>query len=95
MKNKNNDKTPSQLLNLITEVREAYNGGKYDQFAHSYATGVFISIIDSARSGLCDLQEGINNCYERHSKELETIRDREMKNIQKVCNEAKIEDLYA
>jgi hypothetical protein len=95
MKNKNNDKTPSQLLNLITEVREAHNGGKYDQFAHSYATGVFISIIDSARDGWCDLQEGINNSYDRHSKELQTIRDREMKNIQKVCNESKPEELYA
>jgi len=94
MKNKNN-KSATELLNLITEVREARIGGKYDQFAHSYATGVFISIMDNARGGWCDLQEGINRSFEAHSKELQTIRDQEMKNIQKVCNEAKIEDLYA
>jgi len=95
MKNKNNDKSPSELLNLITEVREARIGGKYDQYAHSYATGVFISIMDNARGGWCDLQEGINRSYESHSKELQEIKDREMKNIQKVCNQANPEELYA
>jgi len=97
MKNKNNDKTPSELLNLITEVREARIGGKYDQYAHSYATGVFISIMDNARGGWCDLQEGINNSFEAHSKELQEIKDRDMKSLQSACNQATREelDLYA
>ena len=95
MKNKNNDKSASELLNLITEVREARIGGKYDQFAHSYAVGILISIMDNARNGYNDLQESINSSYEQHSKELQKIKDQEMINLQKVCNEAKLEDLYA
>ena len=97
MKNKNNDKSASELLNLITEVREARIGGKYDQFAHSYAVGIFISIMDNARNGYTNLQENINISYEAHSKELQEVKDREMKSLQSACNQAAREelDLYA
>ena len=75
MKNKNNEnnKTSTELLSLIVEVREAQNKG-YDQFAHSYAVGTYISIIDSALNGYYDLQEGINLSYERHLTELNKIK---------------------
>jgi hypothetical protein len=75
MKNKNNEnnKTAADLLNLIVEVRELHNGG-YDQFAHSYATGTLISIIDSALNGYYDLQEGVNLSYNNHLIECNKIK---------------------
>jgi len=86
------NKTAADLLKIILEVREAKNGGRYDEFASSYATGTLISIMDSALKGYYPLQEGVNLSYEAHENELQKTK---MEQIQKVANAAKPEELYA
>ena len=90
MKNKN--KTAHELLKLVLEVREAKNDGRYDEFASAYATGTLISIMDSALRRVIPLQEGVDLSYDAHEAELDALK---MKNLQKVANQSKLEELYA
>ncbi len=87
MKNKSAD----ELVDLILEVREKHNGSST---GYAYATGVLITIMDWARNtgSIKDLQEQINSNYELYEKELQALK---LKDIQKVANKAKLEELYA
>jgi hypothetical protein len=87
MKNKNN-KTADELVDMILEVRKKQDG---TSTRYAYATGVLIALIDGARS-MNDLQEQINSSYESYEKELQTLK---LKDLQKVANKAKLEELYA
>ena len=90
MKNKNN-KSANELLNLIVDFKR--KEGKGD-VAYAYGSGVLIAIMDWSRgsSDKNDLQLQINSHYELYEKELMALK---LKDIQKVANESKPEELYA
>jgi len=89
MKNKNN-KTANDLLNLILDVEKM----KGNDFGYALASGVLIGIMDWARSSSDKntLQNEINYQYNRVEKELMEIK---LKELQKVANQSKLEELYA
>jgi len=94
MKNKNTtDRQVHELVNLICELQTLKGNG---DFKHSYALGFIQAILDwevkGFNKGFRTLQESINNSYESVQEELDEVK---MKNIQKVCNSAKLEELYA
>lgn len=93
MKNKNNDRTVTELVNKICELQELKGNGDYK---HSYALGCIQAILDwevkGFNKGLRTLQQAINSSYETVQEELDEVK---MKNIQKVANSAKLEELYA
>jgi len=94
MKNKNTtDRQVHELVNLICELQTLKGNG---DFKHSYALGCIQAILDwevkGFNKGFRTLQESINNSYESVQEELDEVK---MKNIQKVCNSAKLEELYA
>lgn len=91
MKNKNNNKSANSLVELIVEFKR--KEGKSD-VAYAFASGVLISIMDYAR-GSSDknaLQNDINSNYEFYEKKLQVLK---LKDLQKVANQAKVEELYA
>jgi membrane-bound ClpP family serine protease len=88
MKNKNN-KTANELVNLILELREKQGHGNT---AYAYATGALISMMDYAResSNKDALQDQINTAFAYTTDDLNKLEK-----LKKVCNEAKLEELYA
>ena len=82
-----------ELVNLMTELQDK-KGNK--AFAHSYALGTLQAIIDwEVRGYTSGLQDALNRAYatvEAEMRELETMK---LKDLQKVANEAKLEELYA
>ena len=82
-----------ELVNLITELQDK-KGNK--AFAHSYALGTLQAIIDwEVRGYTSGIQDALNRAYatvETEMRELETMK---LKDLQKVANEAKLEELYA
>ena len=93
IKHTEKDVTVHELVNLITELQDK-KGNK--AFAHSYALGTLQAIIDwEVRGYTSGIQDALNRAYatiETEMKELETIK---LKDLQKVANEAKLEELYA
>jgi hypothetical protein len=95
MENKNTEKNVQvhELVNLITELQDK-KGNK--AFAHSYALGTLQAIIDwEVRGYTSGIQDALNRAYatvEAEMREIETIK---LKDLQKVANEAKLEELYA
>ena len=89
MKNKN-DKSANTLVDLIIQV-ESKKGSTY---GYAHATGVLISIMDWSRcsSDKNTLQNEINYQYTRYENELQALKT---KDLEKVCNSAKPEELYA
>jgi len=89
MKNKN-DKSANALVDLIIQVE----GKKGSTYGYAHATGVLISIMDWSRSSSDknSLQNEINYQYTRYENELEALKT---KDLEKVCNSANLEELYA
>ena len=88
MKNKNN-RTTNELVNLIMEEQTLRNN---KDFAYAYATGALIAIIEANRAWGDNIQDIINRQCEATQEEIEKLK---MRQIQKVCNSAKLEELYA
>jgi hypothetical protein len=94
MKNKNTiNREVHELVNIICELQTLKGNREY---MHSYALGTIQAILDwevkGFNKGFRTLQESINNSYDIIQKELDALK---MNDIQKVCNEAKLEELYA
>jgi len=88
MNNKNN-RTTNELVNLIVE-EQALRDNK--DFAYAYASGALIAIVEANRVWGDNIQDIINRQYEATLEEIEKLK---MKQIQKVANSAKLEELYA
>jgi len=90
-KNKENNKSVTELVNLICELQEKKGNG---DFKHSYALGTIQAILDfevkGYNKGFRTLQETINNSYEVVKKELDELK---IKNLKKVANSARLEEL--
>ena len=90
MKNKNTDKSANELSDLIIEVERKNNG----DYPYASALGVMLAIMEWSRgsSDKRSLQSEINYQYNRYEQILLEFKT---KDLQKVCNEAKLEELYA
>ena len=95
MKNKNNINNVQvhELVNAICEL-QTLKGNR--DFMHSYALGCVQALLDweikGFNKGFRTLQEAVNSSYESVKEELDEVK---MKNIQKVANQSKLEELYA
>ena len=96
MKNKNTiNRQVHELVNIICEL-QTLKGNK--DFKHSYALGTIQAILDWEVKGFNHrpLQDTINDAYENVRVELEALKsETELKDIQKVCNRASLDELYA
>jgi hypothetical protein len=89
MKNKNN-RSANELVDLIVKLE----GKKGSTYGYATATGVLISIMDWSRnsSDKNSLQNEINYQCIRCENELQALTT---KDLEKICNSANLEELYA
>ena len=87
MKNKN--VTITELVNLLKE-QAALEYGESSKYAG--ALGALSGILDYHIYRMPELQKLINESYERNN---ESFQELKLKNLQKTCNEASLEELYA
>jgi hypothetical protein len=93
IKHTEKDVTVHELVNLITELQDK-KGNK--AFAHSYALGTLQAIIDwEVRGYTSGLQDALNRAYATVESEMRELETMKLKDLQKVANEAKLEELYA